>query len=613
LVHHSKMNLREFCRERILTDMIRSINPATGAGWKALIVDQESMRILSACCRMYDIMEENVTVVEKIDIARQPLPSLEAIYFITPKSESVDFLINDFRKKDKPTYACAHIFFTSKLPDSEFQKISGSNASSRIKTLKEFNMEFLAYESQVFHMDMNDGLVQFFSANGDPISTKELVASRLVTMMATLNEYPIIRYAQSQRLAQALAQSTQQRLDALARSAVGWNPNEERATLLILDRTLDPLAPLLHEFTYQAMIYDVLDVENDKYIYTFQTNSGVPGKKEVILGENDVLWPVLRHMHIADTIEWVIESFNDFCKNNKATKLTGGKQVESLKDMSEAMRAMPQYTEMLAKYSLHINMANTAMEVFNTRGLERIAQIEQDMATGEDAERHTVKNVISRLPPILSDPGVSREDKLRLLIIYIISQEGIKDSDRKRLMDLAGVSIADQATISNISNLGVTLNKGAKGKNKGKKKDTRKKRRDDVPYELSRFAPTLSSILEDLAQDKLDATEFPFVREDPTFSSGKGASSSKNEKVSLKGAGSKQPRWADKGKKKDDGKPSFQGPRLIVFIAGGMTYSEMRTAYEISQAHQRVVFVGSTHAMTPKKFLDDLAHLRAAP
>ncbi len=127
---------------------------------------------------------------------------------------------------------------------------------------------------------------------------------------------------------------------------------------------MDPISPLLHEFTYQAMVYDLLDVENDKYSYNFTANAGGPQKKDVILGETDVLWPVLRHMHIADTIGWVIDSFNDFLKNNKATKLAGGKEVGNLKDMSEAMRAMPQYTEMLNKYSLHINMANTAMEVY---------------------------------------------------------------------------------------------------------------------------------------------------------------------------------------------------------------------------------------------------------
>lgn len=83
--------------------------------------------------------------------------------------------------------------------------------------------------------------------------------------------------------------------------------------------------------------------------------------------------------------------------------------------------------------------------------------------------------------------------------------------------------------------------------------------------------------------------------------------------MSLKGAGSKQPKWADKGKKKDEGKPSFQGPRVIVFVAGGMTHAEMRTAYEIGQANQRVVFIGSTHVLTPKAFLADLARLRPAP
>lgn len=36
-------------------------------------------------------------------------------------------------------------------------------------------------------------------------------------------------------------------------------------------------------------------------------------------------------------------------KENKASKLYQGKQVESLKEMSDAMKAMPQYQEMLEK------------------------------------------------------------------------------------------------------------------------------------------------------------------------------------------------------------------------------------------------------------------------
>src|SRR5689334_7494832 len=43
----------------IIKDMVQTVKPASG--WKILIVDNESMRIISAACRMFDIMEEGVT------------------------------------------------------------------------------------------------------------------------------------------------------------------------------------------------------------------------------------------------------------------------------------------------------------------------------------------------------------------------------------------------------------------------------------------------------------------------------------------------------------------------------------------------------------------------
>lgn len=41
-----------------------------------------------------------------------------------------------------------------------------------------------------------------------------------------------------------------------------------RATLIITDRTMDMIAPFVHEFTYQAMANDLLPIENGtKFAY----------------------------------------------------------------------------------------------------------------------------------------------------------------------------------------------------------------------------------------------------------------------------------------------------------------------------------------------------------
>lgn len=49
--------------------------------------------------------------------------------------------------------------------------------------------------------------------------------------------------------------------------------------------------------------------------------------------------------------------------------------------------------------------------------------------------------------------------------------------------------------------------------------------------------------------------------------------------------------------------------RVIVFMAGGATYSEARACYEVSQKTSRDVFLISSHMMTPQLYLRQLGDL----
>lgn len=58
-------------------------------------MDKLTVKIISCSCKMADITEEGVSLVEDLYKRRQPLPSLDAIYFIQPTKENIGMFLND--------------------------------------------------------------------------------------------------------------------------------------------------------------------------------------------------------------------------------------------------------------------------------------------------------------------------------------------------------------------------------------------------------------------------------------------------------------------------------------------------------------------------------------
>ena len=534
-----------------------------------------------------------LVVVENLELARAPIPNKEAIYLITPTMDSIEAVIEDFECQRKPQYAAAHLFFTTPLGDALFEKLTQSRARSYISSLLELNLMVYSKESQVFHTENHDILRLLYSPLPSKQEVSKLlmeVAGNVATLFTVLGEYPLIRYCKRSALSKKFSNFLKEKIEFFIESGAKITeksslPVDERCTILVVDRSFDMLAPLLHELSYQAMVNDLLSVdENNRIDHTFIDNSGQQQTKKVVLSdETDQLWVRLRHMHIVETSKWVVKNFNDYISaNKKAEKLEVG-NISTLKDMNQAILSMPQYQETKSKYAVHIELVNQCINIFKQKSLRKLIFIEQDMAYG--AKKRGLKKELSEL---FNTEDYTKLDKLRLFLIYLISQS---QQGRLTLRDKEEVAIdagyppkyqEDAKILQCLQTMGVKLSKdslefgAAEAKDLEKEKKKGKKKSMDQMDDLSRYTPKAKIILESLLTNNLPISTFPYLKSPPV-----------DQIVQQKSAF--KAKW---GKKEKDGGGNYMKGRIILFILGGASYSEVRTVYELTGEFNREIVLG---------------------
>ncbi|KAJ1920738.1 syntaxin binding protein 1 [Mycoemilia scoparia] len=577
-------SLINIVRDKFL-NAIRRVRPRDR--WKVVIVDQFSLRLLSSVLRLYDVLNEDVILVESIKKNRQAYVDKEAIYFLVPTKESVSRFISDFTKKGPASnngamYSAGHIYFTGAIEDQVF--------ITKPSLLPFYNL-YSPHSGEHRYLDL------------------ATISDRLVSVCASLAIVPYIRYyrpigSMRQRVlssinpisrnfmpgavpkrtigfgeagmleptipsvAADLAWTFKKKLDEYFQA--GGIPEDEMnqaqipSIVIILDRSVDMIAPLIHEFTYQAMVTDLLDFDREnKYIIKPDIEDNQPEEIVVKLNNyDDVLWDELKHKHIADAIDY----YKDVVESALADK--------------------------------HLKCQNTEGEM---------SYVEQDIATGYTIEGKKITDTTEEeLIGFLANTQLEDTDRIRLLMMYLVVKDGIHPLERRCLQEvLRCMDDEDKRAVLNMNLLNVRTDKRESDPPRSNKVRFRweTKTKGETKFRTSRFVPAVKEIPRMMLEGKLPEELFPWVDPPLPEDAERWTSMATNSSTSLR-----RTRSLDSCKKENsDNAPR---PKLIIFMTGGATYSEVRSIYELTKELPIDVYLGSTHITTPREFLQDLRLLR---
>ncbi|TID25821.1 syntaxin-binding protein-like protein 2 [Venturia nashicola] len=600
-------------------EILKTIRDVAKGEWKVLVVDEDSRKVLDNVVKEDDILNENITNVEQIDQKRPMNPDMDAVYILSPLPYIVDCLMADFERR---RYKNAHLLWTSILPPALRQRIDKSAmARPQIHQFRVLNLEFFPREAQLITFRDPYSFPVLYHPACSSLVRQHIaeLAQKIVAVCVTLGEYPIIRFYQPRNpqptheahiLSGIIARAVQEEIDNFARWNEGFPPpsNRPRGTLYILDRSLDLFAPLLHEFTYQAMAHDLLPIqEGDKITYTMTINEGKPNEeiKDMEISEKDKLWVENRHRHMKDTLDQLSGDFAKFIAANPhfANADSDGANLNVIKDM---IAGLPQFQQMKDAYSLHLAMASDSMAVFQTHKLPDIASLEQSLATGLDEDYKKPKNLGDQVVRMLDEAAIVPDDRLRLIALYILHKEGLLRSDINLLSLHARLQPQDQEMFYNLELLGARVFKQLKDAKPPSSpmfpaKPPPAANNEEDLYALSRFETNVKQLLDHHVAGTLDPITFPFVR--PELSAQPVDANANISSASLRSA---KPTWAK-------AKISAIEPRqrVIVFMAGGAMFSESRACYEVSAKTSRDVILVTSHMLTPNLFIRQVKDLSA--
>ncbi|XP_030042825.1 vacuolar protein sorting-associated protein 45 isoform X2 [Microcaecilia unicolor] len=530
----------------------------SGPGMKVLLMDKETTSIVSMVYTQSEILQKEVYLFERIDsLNRETMKHLKAICFLRPTKENVDYLIQELRK---PKYSIYFLYFSNVISKSDVKSLAEADEQEVVAEVQEFYGDYIAVNPHVFSLNIL-GCSQ--GRSWDPLQLSRTTQG-LTALLLSLKKCPMIRYQVSSDMGKRLAEGV--KVITKEYELFDFRRTEVPPLLLILDRSDDSITPLLNQWTYQAMVHELLGINNNRI-----NLSRVPGisrdLREVVLSaENDEFYANNMYLNFGEIGSNIKNLMEDFQRKKPKEQ----QKLESIADMKAFVENYPQFKKMSGTVSKHVTVVGELSRLVSERHLMEVSEVEQELACQND--HSTAYQNVKRL---VQNPKVSELDAVRLVLLYALHYERHSSNNLPGLlMDLRnrGISEKYRKLVSAVVEYG---GKRVRGSDLFSPKDavaiTKQffKGLKGVENVYTQHQPLLQETLDQLIKGKLKENLYPYL-----------------------GPSTLRDRPQD----------------IIVFIIGGATYEEALTVYNLNRTTPGVrIVLGGTTIHNTKSFLEEVS------
>ncbi|XP_058103232.1 vacuolar protein sorting-associated protein 45 homolog [Magnolia sinica] len=535
------------------------------SGMKVLILDSQTVSIVSVVYSQSQLLQKEVFLVELVDsLSNESMAHLKAVYFLRPTLENIQHLR---RQIASPRFGEYHLFFSNILKTTQIQILADSDEQEVVQQVQEFYADFVAVDPYHFTFNINSNHLYMLPAMVDPSSSQNFcdrVVDGIAAVFLAMKRRPVIRYQRTSDIAKRIAQEAAKLMYEQESGLFDFRRTEISPLLLVVDRRDDPVTPLLNQWTYQAMVHELIGIEDNK-VNLRNIGKVQKDQQEVVLSsEQDAFFKDNMYMNFGDlgtNIKHMVDDFQQLSKNNQ--------NIQTIEDMAKFVDNYPEYRKMQGNVSKHVTMLTEMIKIVEERKLMTVSQTEQDLAC--NGGQATAFEAVKKL---LDDESISDIDRLRLVMLYALRYEKespvqlmqffnklasrsakYKPGLVQFLLKQAGIDKRTGDLYGNRDILNFARNMALRGL-KG------------VENVYTQHQPLLFQTMESITKGRLKDVDYPFV-----------------------------------GNHFQQGRPQ----EVVIFIVGGTTYEEARTVAIQNDTNSGTRFIlGGSVILNSKRFLHDL-------